>query len=229
MSEIRLAVCVPTAGTVNAWFAYSLASLMMYGNSLRRRPEAEFMAITLFMQETSVIHSNREKLIEQALAWGATHIMFLDDDMVFGPEVLSIMLGRRHPMVACNYPKRGWPISFTAIKPEGNGCIVTDKESTGLEEAAYTGFGVSLIAREVFEKTPKPWFLPLYLPESNTYTTEDNPFCIRVREQGFKVYVDHDASKLIGHRGMHSYEWNQYRPTEPKPADNVVDLKGNAA
>ncbi len=237
MSEaIRIAVCVPTAGTVSAFFAHSLAALMAYGNSLRQRPETEAIELTLLLQETSVIHANREKLVEQALEWGATHILFLDDDMVFRADVLSIMLGRRHAMVACNYPKRGWPITFTAIKPSGNAAIITHKESTGLEEAAYTGFGVSLIAAEVFRKTPKPWFLPLYLGESNTYTTEDNPFCIRIREQGFKVYVDHDASKLVGHRGMHTYEWNQYQPqatAKDREANqlsaNVVALKGSAA
>jgi hypothetical protein len=60
------------------------------------------------------------------------------------------------------------------------------------------------------------------------YTTEDNPFCQRIRAAGFPTYVDHDASKLVGHIGMHTYEWRQWRPAEPKPSAEVVNLKGAA-
>lgn len=228
MREIKVAVCVPTSGQVKAWFAHSLAGLMAYGNSLGQRPEAESIALTLFMQETSVIHSNREMLVKQALEWGATHVMFLDDDMVFDPRVLTIMLGRRHPMVACNYPKRGMPVTFTAVRPDGMGHIITRESSSGLEEAAYTGFGVSLIERQVFEKTTKPWFLPLYLQESDMYTTEDNPFCQRIKAAGFATLVDHDASKLVGHVGMHTFEWRQWKQPEPKQSAEVIDLKAKA-
>jgi len=223
--EIKVAVCVPTAGTVKAWFAHSLAGLLSYGNSLRQRPEAESVSMTLLMQETSVIHANREKLVKDALEWGATHVMFLDDDMVFDPRVLTIMLGRRHAMVACNYPKRGWPITFTAVRVDGKGHIVTREDSSGLEEAGYTGFGVSLIERQVFEKTPKPWFLPLYIAEGDLYTTEDNPFCQRIRSAGFPTFVDHDASKMVGHVGMHTYEWKQWREPEIKPSAEVIAIK----
>ena len=227
-NEIKVAVCVPTSGQVKAWFAHSLAALMAYGNSLAQRPEAEAILLTLFMQETSVIHANRETLAKQALDWGATHVLFLDDDMVFDPRVLTIMLGRRHPMVACNYPKRGWPITFTAVRPDGKSHLTTREESTGLEEAAYAGFGVSLIERRVFEQTPKPWFLPLYLQDAEMYTTEDNPFCARIKAAGFATLVDHDASKMIGHVGMHTFDWKQWRPPEPKPSAEIVNLKGAA-
>lgn len=228
MKEIRVAICVPTAGTVKAWFAHSLAGLMAYGQALAQRPDSESIALTLFMQETSVIHSNRETLVKQALEWKATHVMFLDDDMVFDPRVLTIMLGRRHPMVACNYPKRGWPITFTAVRPDGCGTIVTTEQSSGLEEASYTGFGVSLIEARVFEQTPRPWFLPLYLADADIYTTEDNPFCDRIRKAGFATLVDHDASKLVGHCGAHTYDWRQWQPPEPKVSAEVVNLKGAA-
>lgn len=228
MNDIRVAVCVPTSGQVKAWFAHSLAGLMAYGNALQQRPDSESIALTLFMQETSVIHSNRELLVKMALEWKASHVMFLDDDMVFDPRVLTIMLGRRHAMVACNYPKRGWPITFTAVRPDGKGAIVTSEGSSGLEAASYTGFGVSLIETRVFEATPKPWFLPIYLQDSDTYTTEDNPFCQRIRAAGFATYVDHDASKLVGHCGMHTYEWKQYRPAEPRASAEVIDLPREA-
>jgi len=217
--NLRIAICVPTSGLVKALFTHSLANLMASASSIKSRPGFESVALTLFMQETSVIHMNREELVKQALKWEATHVMFLDDDMYFPPEVLDIMLGRRQPFVACNYPKRGFPISFIAIRPDGKGTIRTEKDSTGLEEANYAGFGVSLFEAQIFEKTARPWFLPMFIEAA-----EDNPFCERVRQAGFKVYVDHDASKLVGHVGTHVYSWQQWTPPPlPEKLVTVVD------
>lgn len=223
--DIRVAVCVPTSGMCTAWFAHSLVGLFGYANSLAARGDSEALLITLFMQESSVIHANREKLILQSLKWGATHILFLDDDMIFDPRILATLLGRRQSFVGCNYLKRYLPPQFTAVKPDQKNHIITREESTGLEEAHYTGFGCALIEAEVFEKTPQPWFLPLYHEHIKEYTTEDNPFCERIRAAGFKVYCDHDASKMISHRGAFSYSWEQWRPEPQKPSAEVVPIK----
>jgi len=210
--KIRVAVCVPSSGQCKTFFAHSLAALMAFGQALRSRSDAESFEITVLVQESSVIHMNREMLVQSAIEWDCTHVMFLDDDMVFNPMVMEMLLSRRQPYVACNYPKRGLPITFTAVREDKRGTIVTKQDSSGMEEAFYTGFGVCLIERKVFEKTKKPWFLPLYLKKEGVYTTEDNPFCQRVRKSGFKILVDHDASKLVGHIGQQVYEWKQWQP-----------------
>lgn len=217
--EIRVAICIPTSGMVSAWFAHSLAGLVMSAQaSATARRDCPALYLTVLMLESSVVHMNRENLAKEARNWKATHLMFLDDDMIFDPRVLAILLGRRQAFVGCNYPRRGWPITFTAVKRGGNGFIITDKDATGMEEAEYIGFGVSLIEMHVFDKVQPPWFLPEYVPHLEAYTTEDNPFCRKVREAGFPVYVDHDASKLIQHRGQHQFSWDQYKP----PIDEVV-------
>jgi len=212
LTTVKLGICIPTSGMCRTWFTYSLANLVARVGSLRFPPTIKSFELSLFVQETSVIHANREKLVEEALGWGATHILFLDDDMAFDPPVLELLFSRHQPMVACNYPKRGFPITFTAVRADMQGTIVTTEHSTGLEEAYYTGFGVALIDAEVFKKMPQPWFMPLYVAEQKQYTTEDNPFCERLRAAGFKVFVDHDASKIVTHIGTHSYKWDQYSP-----------------
>jgi hypothetical protein len=230
-TDLRIAICIPTAGMVSAWFAHSLVGMTMSAQAqISARRDAPSIAVTCLVMESSVIHMNRENLVLEAQKWNATHVMFLDDDMVFDSRVLAILLGRRQAFVACNYPRRGWPITFTAVRPGGKGHIITDKDATGLEEAEYTGFGVSLIETQVFEKTVRPWFLPEFVPHLDSYTTEDNPFCRRVREAGFSVYVDHDASKLVSHRGVHGFSWEQYRQPEPdKASAEIVELKGAKA
>lgn len=220
MSEtIKLLIGIPTAGMVRAGFAYSLAA--MVGNlskGVKTRPEAD-LEISMDMQESSVIHSNREQLVKRAITNGHTHLLFLDDDMVFEPQIIEIMLGRRQPVVAANYLIKTFPLEFVAVAPNGQR-VCTLPESTGLQEIAYTGFGVSLFEIDVWKRTPQPWFQPEFVPEADAYTTEDNPCYRRIREAGFKCYLDHDASKLVDHMGHAKYGWKMYRrPEKPKIFD----------
>jgi len=213
---IKLAIAIPTAGMVRAGFAYSLAGAIgRLTQGISTRPESG-IEIAVDMQESTVIHSNRELLAKRALTSGKTHILFIDDDMSFEPQVLDIMLGRRQPVVAVNYLIKKFPPEFVAVAENGRR-IITDDKSAGLQEIAYTGFGVSLFETQVFAKTPQPWFQPEFVPEADSYTTEDNPFYRRVREAGFKCYIDHDASKLVTHiGGTVSWTYKQYvRPSPP--------------
>ena len=219
MSEdvIKLVVAVPTTGMVRSGFSFSLALMLARAATcnITTRPNTA-LEISLDQQESSVIHSNREAIVMRALAAGKTHLMFLDDDMKFEPQVLDILLGRRQPVCAVNYVIKQEPVEFVAVGLNGRR-VITEEKSTGLQDIAYTGFGVSVFETRVFEKTPQPWFLPEWVPELKTYTTEDNPCYRRIREAGFPVYLDHDASKLVEHiGGSKHWSWRDYRRPEKK-------------
>jgi hypothetical protein len=209
MSEIKIAVLVLSSGLCKTFFAQSLAQLFQYSKLLGLRPDVTSLQRKQFVQIGSVIHGNRELLVTKALAWEATHVLFIDDDMCFNPKAVEIMLGRQQAFVACNYPRRVLPIHFTACALDMKSAMVTNEASEGLEEAGYTGFGLSLIETEVFRKVPQPWFLPRWMESTMSYTTEDWPFCEKVRTAGYKVLVDHDASKFVGHIGEYLFEWAQ--------------------
>jgi hypothetical protein len=200
---VRLAICVPTAGTCKSTFAYALAHSVGWFAKWEQTED-----ITLLMQESSVVHSNREALVDRALAWGATHILFADDDMYWPPKAVLSLISRDLPFVACNYPKRTYPIEMTAVDVEGQRLALT-KESTGVEEIQFAGFGLTLIRADVFKELEKPWFLPGWMDQNADYTTEDAPLYIRARSIGKIPHVDHDASKMdIGHIGLHVFAWN---------------------
>lgn len=212
MSEIKLVVAIPTAGSVRMGFAYSLAGMISKtaAHGIPSRPEAS-LEVKMDVVESSVIHTNREQLAKRAIDAGMTHLMFLDDDMVFEPHILDMMLGRRQAVVCTNYLIKTEPAAdFVAVGLNGNR-VKTTEGTTGLVPIAYSGFGVSLFEVEVFKRTPQPWFLPKFIPESNTYTTEDNPFYERVREAGFPVYLDQDASKLVSHLGGKAWNWRDVK------------------
>jgi hypothetical protein len=212
--EIKLVIAIPTAGSCVMGFAYSLAGMIssISANGLPSRPEAS-LALKMDIVESSVIHTNREQLAHRAIDDGMTHLMFLDDDMIWEPQTLDIMFGRRQSIVATNYLIKTDPAcnaEFVAVGLNGKRVATTEK-SKGLVPVAYTGFGVSLFEIEVFKRTPQPWFLPKFMPESNSYTTEDNPFYERAREAGFKVYLDQDASKLVSHIGRKAWHWSEVK------------------
>lgn len=206
MSEkIRLAIGVASSGQCKTFFASSLGGLIGAAGSMAFWPQVSSFELSLFVQESSVIHGNRERLVQDALGWDATHLLFLDDDMQFPPEVVRMLFTRRHPIVICNYPRRGFPLTPTAVRIDKGGFV--DPYGSGIEEAYYGGFGIALIEMEVFRRTARPWFLPEWKEEGNCYTTEDLPFYERARAAGFRCWVDNDASRLVGHIGMWTFRW----------------------
>ncbi len=94
--NIRLSIAIPTAGTVKMGFAYSLAGLIGHisANAIPSRPEAT-IEVKMDIVESSVIHTNREKLVRRAIDSGMTHLMFLDDDMIFEPNILELASSMR--------------------------------------------------------------------------------------------------------------------------------------
>lgn len=226
MADVRILIALPTAGRIVGKTAYDLASLVAYlsGRGATTRVDAD-VYLSLQLQESSVIHSNREFIagcaagrkgyipnaelaVLQALESDITHVLFIDDDMSFAPQAVDLLIGRRQPIVGVNYCFKKFPIEFMAVALDGKRRVATTESSTGLEEVSYIGFGLSLIETRVFRNTPKPWFLPEYIPDLDTYTTEDNPFFARARKAGFPCLVDHDASKLVGHVGSFEFRWD---------------------
>ena len=211
--SFKVSIAVPTSGTVPASFAYSLAGLIGFtaANAVPSMPAAA-VEMQLNMVESSNWITNREQLARHAIDGGYTHMLFLDDDMSFQPQILAILLGRRQPIVVTNYLIKTDAPEFVAVGLDGER-IPTTEHSTGTQPIAYSGFGASLFEIDVFKRTPQPWFLPDFDQESNSYTTEDNPFFRRAREAGFKVMLDHDASKLLGHVGRRAWRWSEWKPS----------------
>lgn len=200
-------------------FAMSLAGLVAYTSSrgCPRRPQTE-LTLRMGVAESSVIHGNRAAIVKDALAGGWTHLLFLDHDMVFEPHIADVLLSRRQPVVVTNYLMKAAVPEFVAVDLDGKR-VVTDAHSTGLLPISYSGFGVSLFETKVFERTPKPWFLPEYEVENDLYTTEDNPCFRRIRDAGYTILLDQDASRLItGHIGQRGWAWPEYARPADRPA-----------
>ena len=207
--EIRLAIGVPSSGFVRAGFAHSLANMVGHLASvgIQSRPGATLL-IQLNIVEGSVIHMAREEIVTRAFEQNSTHLLFLDDDMIFAADILDNLMAHKKPIIISNYLLKTEDPKFLTVDKDMRE-IRTSKKSTGIQLAQSGGFGVSLFEIDVFKQTPQPWFLPLYYPTQKKYTTEDVPFFQRTQKAGFDTYVDHDASKKIAHIGNKVWEWNR--------------------
>lgn len=207
-----VAIATPYVGMPFMEYCVSMNELVMYFAQTPIYPDKldDGQGIRILTPMNScVLSANREYHADRFLETDCTHLCFIDVDMGFERDVLHILASRKVPYVGCNYPTKGKNPEFTSGALDGKTRVWTGKESTGLEECNFTGFGFALIERKVVEAVKKPRFLIGYNEKMERYTTEDAPFCYLAKKAGFPIYVDHDASKRVWHMGTKAYRWDE--------------------
>jgi hypothetical protein len=134
----------------------------------------------------------------------ATHLMFIDSDMVFESEYIVRMLIARKDVVAAAYPIKDLPVKYE-FDPLENPDVETD-----LVEVSEVSTGFLLIKKEVIQKLidahpelkynnmalvkeAQPYTYALFdtsIDVMNNYLTEYQTFSRRWRDLGGKLYVD---------------------------------------
>ncbi len=142
---------------------------------------------------------NRNIMIRQALENECTHILFLDDDMAFKPNLLEQLLSHGKDIVSGLYLMRNYPhfpVMFDASYDDGR-CKFSflDNGRTGLVEAVNFGLGACLIKTDVFKNMPDPWITLGELDKD--HWCDDIAFFNRARKAGYKLYIDLDCP--VGH------------------------------
>jgi len=150
----------------------------------------------------------------------STHLLFIDADMGWPPELVLDMLLFDQPIVGTIYPQRKMPLSWAG---SGTGDPMTERRGDFMKVEGI-GFGVTLIKREVItrmiQKYPElidtrihlhpagetlraqgtnrllRFFEKMDVPDRGLIS-EDLSFCIRWRECGGEVWAN------IGHKMSH--------------------------
>lgn len=138
---------------------------------------------------TIPIDEKRNKCVEKFLATECTHLLFWDSDTIGIPGAIEKLLKANKPVIGATVYKKGgdhvpcfgfWvperQIYRTPLPFPYNQIMPVD----------MVGTGFMLIAREVFEKVPPPWFQ--CYDKGNAQ--EDIYFCLKAKKFGFQVYVD---------------------------------------
>lgn len=178
MKKIKLAIAIPSTGTIKSQTAFSLCRM------LKDFPHD----YTILFKEGSVLHWMREELVQTAIEGKCTHLLFLDSDMTFEKDAVVRLLKRKKHIVGADYNVRKLPAKSTAILFNGN---------KPLREAKSVATGFMLIDLSVFKNISKPWF---FWGEN---LGEDYWFCNKAREAGYKVWCDLEVK--VGHLGEMVY------------------------
>jgi hypothetical protein len=189
---MRLGICIPARDTVHTTFAIALSHLT---NRLTEK-SIDFELHTIC---GSVIAESRTALANEALEHGATHLLWLDTDIHFPPNVFEKLNQHDKDIVAANYSTRYAPhYSVAFLDPEN-----IDKrleEKSGLHRVWAVGMGCMLVRAEVYQELPKPWFSHEYNRDTDSYGGEDIYFCNQAMHHSIDVYVDADIK--LAHFGI---------------------------
>lgn len=211
---MKVAICVPCMNQVDSRFMECLVE--MVATTVAQYVAPGYADFNLFTYNSSYIAWSRTELAKGAIAWGATHILFLDSDMTFPHWTFHHLFKRDVPVVGANYARRRpphAPVTFKSLTPGGaedsHQLCYTHPDSTGLEEVEAIGFGVVLIQAQVFDQIKTAPFRVLDDEMSKERVGEDVYFCQLLKQAGIPVYIDHDLSHHVGHMGMQEFH-NQH-------------------
>ena len=156
--------------------------------------------IDMVLRRSCDIVSNRTWLVNYALKTEATHILFVDADMVFPADTIPRLLAHGKDIVGVEYKKREFPVSWTYKLLDG-----VERSETEIYKASHTGTGLMLINLEVFRnwKTTDPYFNFGRDSQGALALGEDAWFCNAARDNGFDTWID--PTLAIGHIGEYCY------------------------
>lgn len=193
---MKVGICMPAFDQGSSWFAYDLAGMLVH--TAKEVPDLE---LSRFQCSGTWLPQVRHRLATAALKAGCDWLLWLDSDMRFPVDALLQLLARGESVVAANYTSRQPPFCPTAVGQDGKRAY-TDYDSAGLEEVQSIGMGVFLVNAELLKKIPAPWFMLTWSEKHHDYGGEDGYFCIRLREAGAKIWLDHDLSHDVTHMGV---------------------------
>lgn len=195
----RLVIAVPSGSYWHAEMALCLA--LMYGTTIHQCPDLEWVQIA--NPRSSILPQNRENAITIARELRATHLLFIDSDMYFPPDLAIRLLGHKLPVVACNCPTKAIPSNPTGWATREGPTLSLDKD--GLQKFWRVGTGIMLIELAAIERFKAPNFATVWNAQQNSYTGEDWYFAEKLQKAGIALWVDHTLSKEIRHIGDFHY------------------------
>ncbi len=130
----------------------------------------------------------RNAAVKLLLESEATHLFFLDDDMIVKPNIVGLLLAADKPIVGALVHRNDgsplvWERHFDGERP------MYGHPATGVFPCYAVALGAMMIKREVFEEMREPWFFF----ERNGRTMDVN-FCKEARAVDFLSWCSADAA-----------------------------------
>lgn len=163
-----------------------------------------------FIDTGYTIAENRNFLAVQAVKNNCDYLFMCDDDMIFPPETLKVMVNRDKDIIGLPYNVKALPKEGDSATRRNNVTYFpldnpTDTYPTDKPfEVMAIGTGVCLIKTDVFKKLSQPFFGFDTYDNGMTKVGEDSWFCYKASDNGYKIWVDPTLQGL-GHIGEYIY------------------------
>lgn len=151
--------------------------------------------VETYYPATGSPEEGQHKIVDFALngATKATHILFLDYDVMPDRDTLEKLLSHDKDIVSGCYPLcKNDTIKWCLSKEEPFTPMPFEEIPDTLFEANYISNGCMLVKTEVFEKLKMPYWEP-YLDGPIKSLGSDLHFFKKAREAGYKLWVDPDV------------------------------------
>lgn len=220
-----MAIAVPSTDMVHANFAQTLAAMSYYCGLIQA-------PLIFVSQKGSMIPKSRNDLVAESRKYNASHILFIDSDMTFPPQLPALLARHDKDIVGATYARR--------CEPHDNLVTPLNRQpmeiAQGLVKVDSLPTGCLLIKLEVFDKLQRPYFRFVTIPEGETrghisgpsMIGEDVYFCESARAAGFDVWLDVDLSHDVTHWGEVGYRLCNPSPETDGKAYERIELDTRA-
>lgn len=157
---------------------------------------AQTQQLALNHVQCTIISEGRNRAVQGALQIKASHVLFLDSDMVFPADTLIRLLAHDLPIVGATYCSRRPRPDIGKRTLVHLGPQLADALH-GPVPVESLPMGCTLIRADVFEKVPQPWFRFDY--HDGQIIGEDVGFCRAATTAGIPIHMDADLSRNVYH------------------------------
>lgn len=179
----KVLLAIPTWGRVSTEWAEARSSIQW--------PLGASVATAFLKGEK--IDIARNELAKRALAIGASHILYISDDVIVPPNIALQLLSRNVDIVTGVYWTKSFPKEPYIWRGVQQGPYVQWKHGEFFE-IDMAGCDALLIKTDVFRRLEMPWFNCNWTWEPDTIpsslSTEDFPFYLKAKAAGYKVWCD---------------------------------------
>ena len=180
---MKLMIAVPTTDYVHVDFMESLAGLI-------QKLDKDGTEYELKITGGTLVYIARGRLAQYAVNEGFTHVLWLDSDMTFGPDIAEDLLFCGKDMVCGAFVMRRpnfSPCVYSEVKRTGTLKKVTDFNRTEPFPVKGCGFAAVMTKTELLKKVYSKfgtYFRPM------PHLAEDLAFCWRVNQVGGGIWCD---------------------------------------
>jgi len=150
----------------------------------------------------------RSEIAKEALEYNFDYILMVDSDIILPSHALCSLYSRQVDVCLGFYPRKNTSTGQTEVFKLGQHNFVdvylySELPDNACFEIKGGGLGCALIRTDIFGTMPYPYFRYVVY-NRDSCLSEDNYFCSKVTEAGYKIYAD--SAVRCGH-SVRAFHW----------------------